>query len=202
MSTPLETRTSTELLHALKDAGNAKAWSDFDGRFHPILLAVVMKMGLSRDDAADVAQTAMTQFFRDYQAGKYDRGKGRLRTWLISIAKNRAIDLMRKEQNRRGARGDSMLMVLPDDETVSGMWSEEEDRAVAKEALELLRTQTRVTEQNIRIFELVDVKSVPPEQAAKECGVTVDHVYKATNRCRRHFKEIVKDLRAKFDDGI
>lgn len=202
MASSFETRTSTELLSALKDGANQKAWRDFDARFHPILLGVVRKMGLSMDDAADVAQTAMAEFFRDYQAGKYDRGKGRLRTWLISIARNRAIDLMRKEQGRRGARGDSMLMILPDDETVGKAWVDEEDRLVAKQALEALRTQTRVTEQNIRIFELVDVKNVPPEEAAKECGVTVDHVYKATNRCRRHFKEIVNDLRAKYDDGV
>jgi len=202
MSSPLDTRTSTELLLALKDSGNEKAWGEFDGRFGPILRAVVSKMGLSHDDAADVAQTAMTQFFRDYQADKYDRNKGRLRSWLISIARNRAIDLMRKSQFQRGSRGDSVLFILPDEEAVGGMWSEEEDRVIAKQAFELLRTQTRVTEQNIRIFELVDVKGVPSEEAARECGVTVDHVYKATNRCRRHFKEIVQELRSKYDDGL
>lgn len=94
------------------------------------------------------------------------------------------------------------MFILPDEEAVGGMWSEEEDRVIAKQAFELLRTQTRVTEQNIRIFELVDVKGVPSEEAARECGVTVDHVYKATNRCRRHFKEIVQELRSKYDDGL
>jgi len=199
MSSSFETRTSTELLHALKERGNETAWSVFDARFHPILLTVVQKMGVSREDAADVAQTAMAEFFRDYQAGKYDRGKARLRTWLISIAKNRAIDLLRKKQARRGARGDSVLVNVADDETAGRAWAEEEERAIAREALETLRTQTRVSEQNIRIFELVDIQGVSPERAATECGVTVDHVYKATNRCRRHMKQIVQDLRRRYD---
>lgn len=197
-----ETRTSTELLEALKDGGNNTAWSDFDARFRPILLAVVQRMGLRAEDAADVTQAALTEFFRDFRAGKYDRGRGRLRSWLISIARNRAIDLMRADGRHRGHRGDSVLMVLPDDETVGGFWDDEEGRAIAKAALEHLRAQSRVSELNIKIFELVRVRNMPHEQVAAECGVSIDQVYKATNRCGRYLGKIIEEIREKYDDGV
>jgi hypothetical protein len=48
--------TSNALLQALFDTHNGATWRLFDARYRPILLRFARRLGLSTDDAADVAQ--------------------------------------------------------------------------------------------------------------------------------------------------
>ena len=68
--------TSSTLLESLKDAGNDALWRQFDARYRPIVTAVVRRMGLSDEDAAEVAQQTLAEFAQAYRVGKYERGRG------------------------------------------------------------------------------------------------------------------------------
>ena len=66
-------RTTTALLEGLFDSDNELAWSHFDARYRPIVIAFARKLGLSESDAGDVAQETILQFLKEYKEGKYDR---------------------------------------------------------------------------------------------------------------------------------
>jgi RNA polymerase sigma-70 factor, ECF subfamily len=105
----LETRTVTTstLLRGLLASRDDRAWCEVDERYRPIVLRLAERCGLDADDAADVAQETLTQFFEDYRAGKYDRQRGRLRAWLTGIARHRIADARRRRGARGEERGDS-----------------------------------------------------------------------------------------------
>ena len=75
--------TNTSLLAGLRDRSNDACWSEFFGRYQPLLVGFGHKLGLSETDAQDAAQETLMAFVSTYREGGYDRQKGRLRTWLM-----------------------------------------------------------------------------------------------------------------------
>lgn len=193
--------TTTQLLESLKDTANARAWGDFVERYRPILLAVVLRMGLGSEDASDVVQQTFLEFVRDYRGQRYDRAKGKLRSWLIGIAKHRALDVVRADARHRVSRGESAIVELPDDESLTKRWEEERDKAIAAEAMTILRSESQMSEINLRIFELAVLNKSPAAIVAQECGVAVQQVYLVTNRGKAQMRKIIERLSAAYEDG-
>jgi RNA polymerase sigma-70 factor (ECF subfamily) len=201
--------TTTALLDSLKDPGNSPVWEEFDARYRPILNGFARKLGLSQEDAADIAQQALTEFVRDYRAGLYARGKGRLSTWLISITRNRAIDFQRGMGRRREWRGESAFEQIPgarppqevqDSGNDDALWDAERKHAILALALTRLRETSRTSETTIKAFELVAIRGVPSEAVARECGITVDEVYVAKNRVTKQLREIVAQVTKVYEE--
>jgi len=86
---------TTVMLDGLKDPGNDLIWSQFDARYRPLLEAVAKRLGLRTEESVDCAQQTMMDFAIAYRAGKYMRGRGNLRSFLLSIARHRAVDILR-----------------------------------------------------------------------------------------------------------
>ena len=81
----LTTVTSTLLLEGLTDPTNDVAWRRFCARYEPMLLAFARKSGFSEADAQDVVQETLVAFLGGFRRGKYDRGQGRLRSWICRV---------------------------------------------------------------------------------------------------------------------
>lgn len=198
--------TTTALLESLHDAKQstqqAHVWEEFDARYRPILIGFAMKLGLGHQDAADVAQQALTEFVRDYRAGQYERGKGRLSSWLISIARNRAVDVQRAQGRRRDWRGESAIDQAPlqDSNGDDAYWQLERKQVILARALSALREGSRMSEHTIKAFELVALRGVPAAAAAQQCGMSVDEVYVAKNRVTKQLREIVSEMTRAYDE--
>lgn len=187
------------MLDSLKDAGNAAVWIDFDSRYRPIIQRVALRMGLSAEDASDVAQQTLTDFVRDYRLGKYDRGKGRLRHWVMGIARHRALDLLRSQSTRKERHGDSVIMSLPDDQTVSTYWEVEQRKAIFSAAWEEYRTSGKASDVNLQAFELVAIQGLPAEAVAAQLNISADLVYKAKSRGMMRLREIIERVTKAYE---
>lgn len=194
------TRTTTQILESLRNPGNRELWRVFDARYRPVLEAFAQRHGLDQDEAAEVAQTALAQFAQDYAAGRYDRGKGRLSSWIIGIAHNRVRDALRLRERRAAARGETVLASIPDEGAAGRHWEEAVEKVVLERALHALRTTTRFDERTLRAFDLCAIRGVPAEAVAAECGMSVAEVYVAKNRAIKKLREIVADFTREYDD--
>jgi len=74
-------------------AGEAAALERLYQQVAPILLAVLMRMLRRRDLAEDVLQDVFVKVWQ--QAKQFDAMRGRALPWLVSVARNRAIDVRR-----------------------------------------------------------------------------------------------------------
>ena len=195
----MDTRTTTTLLGELREPANEAVWQAFDARYRPVLVALARRLGLGEEDAADAAQEALVRFVRSYRAGKYDRGRGRLSSWIIGIARNCIIDQQRARAKRRKERGLSALTKLPDHNHLTKIWDAECDREILRRAFRSLRDETRIDTHTIRAFELLAVGQRAPSEVAAELDMTMNDVYLAKHRCLKRLRPIVTALKAAYE---
>lgn len=79
-------------------AGEPEALAELYDRFAPLVLAVARRILGAAGDAEEVLQEAFLQAWN--QAERYDAGRSSVSTWLVLIARTRALDRLRS----RGAR--------------------------------------------------------------------------------------------------
>ncbi len=192
------TRTTTALLEGLLDPADEETWRAFDERYRPILVAFALRLGVQAEDAADAAQEALVRFVGAYRAGRYDRDRGRLRSWIIGITRNCVRDLQQK-RTARHELGLSAAAELPDEATLTRVWEEECEHAILRRGLEELRSETRTGEATIRAFELVALDSMPPARVAAELGLSLNDVYLAKHRCLKRLRSILSRLEQLYE---
>ena len=92
---------------------------DFDALYRSSrddVYAYVVTLLRSRSTAEDVTAQAFERAFR--KARSYDPGKGGPRAWLFGIARNAALDELRRRKRRAGLEGDpeDLARPAPDDQ--------------------------------------------------------------------------------------
>ena len=195
----MDGRTTTALLEDLHDPANQAVWGEFDARYRPVLVGFARRLGLGEEDAADAAQETLIKFLRSYQAGKYDRGRGRLSSWIIGIARHCIIDQQRAWAARREARGGSALADLPAHDRLEEFWDAECKREIARRAIQTLRESTRIDARTIQAFELLAFEQRSPAEVAAELNMTTNDVYLAKHRCLKRLRPIVAGLHAAYE---
>lgn len=79
--------------------GDEQALGTLYDRWHPMVHGVVARILRSREDVDDVVEEAFWQAWR--QASRYETSRGAVQTWLLTIARSRALDRARSLQRRR-----------------------------------------------------------------------------------------------------
>lgn len=82
-------------LVAIRDNKDERAFAALFQHFAPRVKAFLMKSGANADLAEDVAQEVMATLWR--KAHMFDPAKASVATWIFTIARNRRIDVLRKE---------------------------------------------------------------------------------------------------------
>ena len=132
-----------------------------------------------------------------YRQGKYDRGRGRLRSWIIGIAKHLIADL--RSERVKGSDG-GLDDLLADEARLTRIWCTERRAALFAVAMDELRTQTRTSPQSIRAFEMVSLEQRAPDDVAEDLAMTRHDVYVAKHRVTERLREIVTRLESLCDD--
>jgi len=83
-------------------AGDEAALGALYDRYSPLLHSVVLRIVGDPDDAEEVLEDAFWQAWR--QAGRYEESRGGISTWLVMIARSRAVDRVRARRRFREER--------------------------------------------------------------------------------------------------
>ncbi len=191
------------MLDDLHDTDNVLAWESFDARYRPILTAFARRLGFADDDATELAQQTLAEFARAYAQGRYQRGKGRLSSWLIGIASHVGSGMRHRAARQREANTAEALLddAWTDERLLRTAWDRERERAIVLEAMAILRETSRVQASTLLAFELFAIRGVPAEEVAAQCGISVDAVYVVKNRLTGRLREIVQELTVAYDEG-
>lgn len=100
-----------ELLRRMAE-GDEQALGTFYDRWNPLVHAVVLRIVRQRDDVEDVVEEAFWQAWR--QSSRYEPSRGSVQTWLLTIARSRALDRVRavkrlREEPLIGAGGEVVV---------------------------------------------------------------------------------------------
>lgn len=85
----------TMLMLAVRDQRDKAAFGQLFDYFAPRLKGVAMRSGLGSGAAEDVAQEVLLTVWR--KAEQFDPHRAQVSAWIFQIARNRRIDLVRKE---------------------------------------------------------------------------------------------------------
>lgn len=83
-------------VHAVRDNKDRKAFAELFGYFAPRVKSFLMKSGASPDLAEECTQEVMATLWN--KAHMFDPTKASVSTWIFTIARNRKIDILRKQR--------------------------------------------------------------------------------------------------------
>ena len=187
------------MVEALLDREERGAWEQFDARYRPILSGVLRRTGLGADDADDLSQEVLLQFVRALREGRYERRRAGLRAWLLTAARSRAIDYLRRR--RPDPVRDTALAQLPGEDQLAELWEAEARRRILAEALELLR-RSGMDPSTVLAFERYALEEREAGEVARALGMRVGAVYVAKHRCLTRLRQHVHELTLAYgEDG-
>lgn len=181
--------THSALLVRLSAGPDAEAWEEFCLRYGALIRAVARKQGLQAADADDVLQDVLVALNRSMKGFAYDRGRGRFRSYLRTVAIHAIYARLRQK------RGEAPL---PDWEATAGpleesafdaLWEAEWRQYHLREAM---RTIDQEFNEPDRIaFARYGVDGEDARIVATELGLSVDQVYQAKSRILRRLGALV-----------
>ncbi len=136
---PAQTSDS-ELLHAVA-RGDEQSLAFLYDRYRLILFGLITRILHSRPEAEDVLQDVFIQVWK--RAADFDESRGRPFTWLVTLARSRAIDRLRALDSRQRT-ADASVLDMP--EAVSDAAEDafkSEQREVVRKALDELPADQR-----------------------------------------------------------
>ncbi|MGH9944665.1 MAG: sigma-70 family RNA polymerase sigma factor [Pyrinomonadaceae bacterium] len=131
MPDPPQTQIAdADLLRAVA-RGDESALASIYNRYSSILLGLLLRILHSRPEAEDVLQEVFVQVWR--RAADFDEARGRAFTWLVTLARSRAIDRLRAIDSRDRAVNNA-AMLSPSEDV-----SDASDDALRSERAEIVR---------------------------------------------------------------
>ena len=153
--------------------------------FAPRLKGYLMRLGSSEAQAEELVQDVMLTVWR--KAALFDRRKAAASTWLFTIARNRRIDILRREKYPELDPEDPAL--VPDEEV-------QPDDAVimAERKAEVQSAMATLPEEQVELVKLAFYKGWSHSEIAKETGLPLGTV---KSRLRLSFSRLKEALDGK-----
>ncbi len=187
--------THASFLARLADGEDHPAWQEFCDRYGQLIHNFARREGLQQTDCDDVLQEVLLSLTESMPRFRYDRAKGRFRSYLKRVAL-RAIYRRKSRRDSSPERVQSVTnsIVAIDDEQV---WEEEWRKYHLRWAMR--RIEAEFNELDRSAFQLYAAQGLRPIVAAKTSGISVDQVYQAKSRILKRLTQIIAEQVA--DEG-
>ena len=179
-----------ELLRRIADR-RQEALAVLYDRFAPLLLALTRRIVGNASDAEEVVQETFLQVWA--QAGRYDPRRSSVPTWLVLLARSRAIDLLRSRGVRQRAVAAATADPEPDasPEGPAAVWYEERRARLATALAELPEEQQAVLQRafygGMSQREIAEATGIP-------LGTVKTRTLLAMRKLRDSLREEMRDL--------
>jgi RNA polymerase sigma-70 factor (ECF subfamily) len=194
MSSP---STRHSLLVQIRDLNNDEAWSQFVDAYAPLVYRYARRQGMQDADAADITQDVLRSVVRSAGEFVYDPSKGRFRTWLYTVVRNKVINHFAKQRHAAQAAADTVTwqhlqdQPAPADDDQS-QWDLEYERQMFEWACARVKNEFR--DATWQAFWQTAVLNRPVAEVAAELGLSSGAVYVAKSRVLAAMKAEVARL--------
>jgi RNA polymerase sigma factor (sigma-70 family) len=177
------TYTEQELVQALKERNNQAfgfLYDNYAGALYSIIKQIVTD---NPESAGDVLQEVFINIWRKIDT--YDPTKGRLFTWMLNIARNASIDMLRS----KGYQNAKKNQELPENvyrEAANQAILQHVDSIGLKKLLEKLRPEHRI------LVELAYFKGFTHEEIAEIVGIPLGTVKTRIRNALQQLREYLK----------
>ena len=191
----MQPETRSSLLLRVGNAEDQAAWEEFVELYHPVIYRTARLRGLQDADAHDVAQSVLVKVGRTLNKRPHDRYRARFRTWLATVTRNEAINMLRRWQPARGT-GDSevqqRLQNIADDDEQQAVWDAEYQKELFR--LAARRIEPHFEPTTWQCFWLTTVEGGSIAEVSAALGKQPGSIYAARSRIIHRLREEVRRL--------
>ena len=190
--------TRSSVLEAVADTENEAAWNRLFDLYAGFVYSIARSKGLNDADAGDTVQIVFGDLARNLPAFKYDREKGRFRSYLAGLVSWRVMDRL------RSGKRDAELKAgfLEEARAATGAGDEEfaarEWQAAAMEEA-LRRMKPDVRPEHYAAFVASVVEGRDSETVMKLYGLSRDNLYQIRKRLTEKLRETTAEVLAEMD---
>ena len=186
------------MLRAVADTENEAAWQRLFDLYAGFVFSIARSKGLNDADADDIVQTVFADLARTLPTFKYDRAKGRFRSYLSGLVHWRVNDRL------RSGKRDAELKSAFWDEAKSASTAEDEDfeeREWQQAAMEetLRRIKPEVRPEHYAAFVASAVEGQDTDIVTKLYGISRDSLYQIRKRLTVKLREKLAKVLAEMD---
>ena len=139
---PLDRVAEADLVARMAAGDTGAALEGFYQRFAGLVLTVTSRILSSRAEAEEVLQEIFFELWR--RAPQYDRSRASVTTWVLTVARSRALDARRARSRRpSGAGEESAVQPAPDEERPDEQTLAQQRSAAVRAAIARLTPEQR-----------------------------------------------------------
>jgi len=176
--------TPDDLLEAIASRRDREAFKLLFAHFAPRLKAFARRLAADGEVAEDLAQDVMLTVWR--RAGQFDRRKAGASTWIFTIARNRRIDMIRREARPNYDPEEP-------ERNAEGGQAADELLAVRRRDEDLHRAVARLPEEQSQLMRLAYFEDKSHGVIAEELNLPLGTVKSRIRLAMRKLRQMVKD---------
>lgn len=193
LSNPQTDAEEAELLREVA-RGDESAFARIYDRYSPILLGLLLRILRSRAEAEDVLQEVFLQVWQ--RAHSFDAERGRAFTWLVTLARSRAIDRLRSVGSRERAAQRSAEEAPPESEPAE--WAD--TAAIRSERAEAVRAAlAELPEEQRQVLLLAYLEGMSQSEIAAAKNQPLGTV---KTRTRSALRKLSDSLRTRLGQSV
>ena len=163
----LNNESLVDLMLAVAGRQDRAAFAKLFDHFAPRVLSYMRRLGAETAAAEDLVQDVMLTVWR--RAGQFDPAKAGVSTWIFTIARNRRIDIIRRERRPEPDPNDPAL--VPDGDPAADVAVEQEQHAVRLRA-----ALTELPADQAQILQLAYFEDLSHSVIAEKLGLPLGTV--------------------------
>ncbi len=194
----LQSEARHELPEDIKDAfaaakGDVTAFERIVRKYEKYVCTTVFGVLRHREDSFDVAQEVFLKLY--HSIGSF-KGDSSFSSWLYRIAKNTALDHLRREKKRRTVSltsenddGEEVILDIPDE----SVGASPEKALLTKERVAILyEALDKLSDEHREIITLRDINGYTYEEVAQMLDIEIGTVKSRLFRAREQLKKILE----------
>ena len=184
--------TSVSLLKAISDGTASARWTDFYCRYAPAMRGFLYERfpSVEADDVIQETLIALTKAMPDYHYTP--DANGHFRNYLMGIVKHKALDALRRAKNFSDLKTDieqndgrlAFTPPLPDEDDA---WKQ----SAMETAIEQVMSDENITARTREVFRHVALMHEPPDEVARQFGISRNNVDQIKKRMIARLSELV-----------
>jgi RNA polymerase sigma factor (sigma-70 family) len=193
----MDSNTRPTLLESLREGTDPQAWEEFFGRYWPLIYSYAKHGGCSDHTAEDIVQDVLATVFQQRGVFRYDPQRGRFRSWLGTIVRNKIAEHRRRPAQRiRPQGGDSQAagaLQKDNGDSPEAAWEAAFERNLLSALLDVL--QAEMDPQRFQAFELFSFCDLSAAEVAKITGLNRHGVYNARRAAMKRLEDLGQPYR-------
>ena len=189
--------TRSSVLKAVADTGNEAAWARFFDLYAGFIFSIARSKGLKEEDADDIVQAVFTDLARMMPTFKYDRSKGKFRSYLTGLVHWRVKDKLRIALRDKEFMADyieeAANMPSADRDFAEREWQ----AAALEEALRRIKSEVRP--EHYAAFVASAVEGQDTETVMRLYELSRDNLYQIRKRLTAKLQETVSAVLAEME---